>query len=265
MRMDDVSIYKKLHDLYVLSNTAENLIKAKSDDNKKLAQSKFEFIRDNIPVPDDARILDIGTMDCGFIANLNTLGQAQGINIESFDQYNYHTDTSCVKIYDGINVPYDDNTFDLVTVLMVLHHVPKDSIDTLLKSIYDVLKPGGLLLIRDHDVTKRIERQYIGWIHFFYELICEQESNWEFYDTYVANFMSKEELGGMLEELGFVNMDSVFTGSVRKRYIEPSFISRNYYTLFRKGDEMSGSGVKSEGYYDMYVTNKRDYLRLMNV
>ena len=34
-----------------------------------------------------------------FITNLNTLGDTIGINIESFNQFNYHTDTSCVKTY----------------------------------------------------------------------------------------------------------------------------------------------------------------------
>ena len=63
MNMDDISIYQKLHNYYILSDNKQNLIKNKVEENKKLAQKKFEFIKNYIPIPDNAQILDIGTMD----------------------------------------------------------------------------------------------------------------------------------------------------------------------------------------------------------
>lgn len=58
--------------------------------------------------------------------------------------------------YDGENIPYDDDTFDLVLCLEVLEHVK--NFEGLKKEIYRVLKPGGKAIITipflaaEHDV-----------------------------------------------------------------------------------------------------------------
>jgi FAD/FMN-containing dehydrogenase len=46
-----------------------------------------------------------------------------------------------------------DQSLDLVSCFIGLHHVPTDRLDAFMKSIWRILRPGGVLILRDHDVT----------------------------------------------------------------------------------------------------------------
>ena len=50
-------------------------------------------------------------------------------------------------------IPAPDNSFGFMTVLMVLHHVPKP--EEMLADLVRVLSPQGYLLVRDHDTRSR--------------------------------------------------------------------------------------------------------------
>lgn len=56
-----------------------------------------------------------------------------------------HFDSKIDIIYDGENIPFDDNYFDSVFSSEVFEHL--FNIDDILKEIYRVIKPGGNLLI----------------------------------------------------------------------------------------------------------------------
>ena len=56
-------------------------------------------------------------------------------------------------------IPFDDNTFDLITCFSALHHIA--NVSFVLKEIARVLKPGGYLLHRDPIVSMRNPLQTI--------------------------------------------------------------------------------------------------------
>lgn len=45
------------------------------------------------------------------------------------------------------NLPFEDNSFDVVIFLAVLEHIPKDTEPQALAEIHRVLKPNGLLIL----------------------------------------------------------------------------------------------------------------------
>lgn len=51
----------------------------------------------------------------------------------------------CTKV-DGANLPFEDNSFDAVVFFEVIEHVPEEEVETLIKEIGKVLKPGGVVL-----------------------------------------------------------------------------------------------------------------------
>ncbi|MBS9478339.1 class I SAM-dependent methyltransferase [Ancylobacter radicis] len=53
--------------------------------------------------------------------------------------------------YDGETLPYDNDTFDLVFTICVIHHVPVGQWDRFASEMYRVLRPGGLALIFEHN------------------------------------------------------------------------------------------------------------------
>jgi len=98
-------------------------------------------IKDRTP-----RILDVG---CGTGANLMMLsefGDAEGVDI-SEDALSFCRERGLKNVRHGAaeKLPYDDETFDLVTALDVVEHLDDDVAG--LSEMRRVLRPGGHLLL----------------------------------------------------------------------------------------------------------------------
>lgn len=57
--------------------------------------------------------------------------------------------SSSLALYDGNNLPFEDNTFDTLVSSLVFHHLGKPGKISVLKEMYRVLKPDGKLVIGD--------------------------------------------------------------------------------------------------------------------
>jgi ubiquinone/menaquinone biosynthesis C-methylase UbiE len=71
---------------------------------------------------------------------------------------------------------YDEDTFDLITCFLMLHHVEK--LSDLLNEIKRILKPNGILLIIEHDVHNDYDRILIDILHTFYGIIIDKKENY---------------------------------------------------------------------------------------
>ncbi|HKC64379.1 MAG TPA: class I SAM-dependent methyltransferase [Pyrinomonadaceae bacterium] len=101
----------------------------------------FREIKDRTP-----RILDVG---CGTGANLMMLsefGDAEGVDI-SEDALSFCRERGLKNVRHGAaeKLPYEDETFDLVTALDVVEHLDDDVAG--LKEMHRVLRPDGHLLL----------------------------------------------------------------------------------------------------------------------
>jgi len=103
------------------------------------------------------RILDIG---CGHGTITNSLHE-KGYNIIGLDvdKSNYEGARkrfpSCeFSLYDGLNLPFEKNSFDTVIMNDVFEHIPYDHMDKLFEKIRDIVEPNGLIYI---SVTNRYE------------------------------------------------------------------------------------------------------------
>lgn len=86
------------------------------------------------------------------------------------------------RFYKGDIFPFDDNTFDLVTIFLVIHHV-KNLTDFILE-IKRTLKKDGFLIIREHDINKEEDKNNMILLHLLYylkELIAYDKIEISFY------------------------------------------------------------------------------------
>lgn len=65
--------------------------------------------------------------------------------------------------YDGRHLPFDNDSFDIVFIACVLHHVPIREREDLLKECHRVLKENGMIMIFEHNMknplTKRVVKR----------------------------------------------------------------------------------------------------------
>ena len=112
---------------------------------RKIIQTFVERICSSFDNP-NPRILDVG---CGTGANLKMLGlygQAEGVDIsEQAVEFCKRRGLGTVKLGAIEDLPFEDQSFDIVTALDVIEHLDDDAAG--LQEMRRVLRPGGTLLL----------------------------------------------------------------------------------------------------------------------
>lgn len=157
----DAAIYAALRAFY--ESQAERFEACLIAGREKRAQARADRVRANIP-PDfvPGSVLDIGCSD-GLVTNCLAdifnlpAGQMCGIDLAP------PTAEGKFKFigYDGDGkIPAPDNSFEFMTVLMVLHHVPVP--EDMLADLVRVLSPRGYLIVRDHDTRDAVDSDFFA-------------------------------------------------------------------------------------------------------
>ena len=68
--------------------------------------------------------------------------------------------------YDGEVLPYGHATFDVATVICVMHHVPAEKWCGFLREIRRVVRPGGLVCIIEHNPFNPLTRLAVSRCEF---------------------------------------------------------------------------------------------------
>ncbi|MCC6384454.1 MAG: class I SAM-dependent methyltransferase [Bacteroidia bacterium] len=87
-------------------------------------------------------LLDLG---CGIKPFAGIYSKYAGKSVGIDVNHSPHSQSAVDIIYDGKTIPFHDNEFDYVFCTEVMEHVPEPG--SLLKEIYRVLKPGGILIM----------------------------------------------------------------------------------------------------------------------
>lgn len=195
---DEISNYVALKRTYMILNFI------KYSNHKKIYITKY---------------LDIGcfngekTIEIGKKLNLKP-ENIHGIDVKSFagvdiialDNFKFHT---YEKDY---HLPFEDNTFDFITLIQVLHHIKEQ--EQILNEIKRVLKPRGLLFIREHDKNDELDDKLIKLEHLLYSQIADKTE----YDVYIKDnyekYFSRSDLENKLKILGF----NILTQSIDLNY-----------------------------------------------
>ncbi len=125
------------------------------------------------------------------------------------------------------SLPFEKETFDLITCLQVLHHIPdkKYTISQLRK----VIKSNGILIVREHDCRDVQDRTMIDIEHSLHAYAVDEQGI-DYFQNYHDNYMTKSELSTLMTEGGF-ELVSTFP---------EKGITRYYYSVWKP------AGVKVE-------------------
>ena len=138
----------------------------------------------------------------------------------------------------------DNNSIDLLIALQSLHHIEfeddktdfYDRITPIIQSIVNKIKPGGYLLIREHDVKNTKDLYPVLFEHLLYDLMelkdksmsIEEVKKWvqSYHIKHKGWYFSKQFLQGVLEDAGMELVETEY-----KRGENPSNI---YNSIFVK-------------------------------
>ena len=124
------------------------------------SEYKIEEIKSRSIAAADATWLDFG---CGigntakYIKKHFPDAKYYGIDVsgESIEvaskNYAQYGDSMHFKVYDGFHVPFDDDTFDIIFIACVLHHIMPEDRPAIMGELKRVLKPTGRIVIFEHN------------------------------------------------------------------------------------------------------------------
>ncbi|WP_211518713.1 methyltransferase domain-containing protein [Flavobacterium humi] len=97
-----------------------------------------------------------------------------------------------------------DESIDLVTCHIGLHHCPPDLLEGYLKSIKRILRKDGLFIIRDHDVKTDEMATFVSLVHTVFNLGLKV--SWDIDKTEFKSFKPVEEWAAIISSYGFQDM-----------------------------------------------------------
>lgn len=216
-------LYKILHEKYDRRKETNDLLSKKSLYLEYIYREKLivPFIGGDI-------YLDVGCEETKTISHIGkVLGvkKSECINIKDENSiYLGYGDKSNIKIYDGVNIPYKNESIDFLSCYMVLHHIPPINRLKLIRDIYRVLKKGGYLIIKEHNSMNRYDEHLIDVEHAIYEMVIPEKINSNFLKKYKAYYFSKEYLENKLLKLGFKIKKIYFTPYKKINYTNKYFL-----------------------------------------
>lgn len=93
-----------------------------------------------------------------------------------------------------------ENSIDLVSCLGGLHHVPKERVEAFASSLVKALRPGGVMLFRDHDCKNPTITKIASLVHSFVN--AADGVSYEIEQGEIREFKSLEDWTRLLEGLG---------------------------------------------------------------
>ena len=101
---------------------------------------------------------------------------------------------------DAARLPYPDGHFQIVSVIMALHHFY--DVGAVLKEIGRILAPGGVLIIREHDCQSTSFGLFLDIVHYVYAVVTNPEVSLDEFDdvshTLRSTFRTKEKWARMI-------------------------------------------------------------------
>lgn len=189
---------------YIIECIVLNLKKINQEQNFNMNLEKIKYI-------------DIG---CGSGNKTNKFAQELNLNYKNvygadistwgpYNQKKYSHKFNFVQISND-KIDINDNSVDFASCILMLHHVK--NLETLLKEIKRILKPGGILLVIEHNNFDDYDNLVLDILHMLYGYLYDKNNRYLiepdyalYYNSFVWNYI--------LEKNGFflINSHPLFT------------------------------------------------------
>jgi len=171
--------------------------------------------------PSHSRVLDVGG-GTGIIAQ--AIKDLFGVNeVTAVDVEDRFLKTLDIKtlLYDGNRLPFDDGAFDCVTISNVMHHVPQDIRQSLMRECARA-SGGGPIYIKDHVAASRLDHARL--------FVLDALGNIPFGGMVKASYLTASDWQQLADGCGYT-IDTRVSGAYRAGLFERIFPNRLETTM----------------------------------
>ncbi len=108
------------------------------------------------------------------------------------------------KTHKALGDEIPEAGLDMVNCLGGLHHIPQERHDAFVQSMHDKLRPGAVLLLRDHDVTDSSKHAIVSVVHSFVN--ASDNVPWAIESKEVREFHTLDYWTKLLEKHNFTRV-----------------------------------------------------------
>jgi len=144
-------------------------------------------------------------------------------DIRSWSHMQFTPSFNTTWLYSHI-LPFPNNHFQLITCFQVLHHIHQPL--KTIQELYRILKPGGFLLIREHDIRNMEEATITDIEHTLFDFVLYKDRTLEYLQDHFTSYVSKFALRNDMAQHQFVCLHSFST--------QPKGPTRYHYDVFQK-------------------------------
>ena len=165
----------------------------------------------------EPRTLDVGCSIGASVEASQRMGwKATGVDVsQAAVDYCCEKGLDCYKI-DDFELPFEDNTFDIVTSWHVIEHV--DDVRATLNEWYRVVRPGGLLVLETPD-SQCLKARRLG---------AKYQSFWPFDHLYT---FTRSNMSSLLQQSGFEVLPSRVLGKFTALPLHLTLYAAGYRTV----------------------------------
>ena len=156
------------------------------------------------------------------------------------ESYDFSNKNIIYKFWDNKKINIPDKIADIILCMVSLHHIKDDILINVFDEIHRIIKPGGLIMIKEHDCIDNYD--IIEWEHNLYHildmaLLDKELDTVAYFNKSISNFKSADTWKNIIIKKGFKWLDRT------NRFLDGPFIddiknvSRLYWDIFYKMEE----------------------------
>lgn len=186
------------------------------DENRQdfITSKIINYLQHNdVSISSDFQIIDIGGGNGNVLQQMATILDLKKENVtcvetntDWIENYDYNNSNISYMFWDNCELKIESNSVNCVLCMVSLHHMTEHTIHNILREIKRILKPDGILLIKEHDTNTK-SHYYIQWEHYLYHILDNAYKSeiiypYKYLENAINNFKSKEEWQSTIETLG---------------------------------------------------------------